>query len=309
MLASLFSKTRPFNYVLTGFFVISAFFLFQFTREKDFFTSESLVEESAVFLLLIASFILVNFISLRNALTKNDNYAILLFLIFVLMFPGILENWRIVLSNFFLLLALRRLISLRTLNSPKEKIFDASFWIFFSALFHFWSIAYIILVFISIIFHSGKDYKNWLIPFISLFCVWILHIFFSLFFLGEYELHFQEMIQMSFDFTGHKTTYENMALASYVSISVLFFASQILDYQNKPLNMQSSYKQVYFSFLLAIGIYALSKNKTNDMLIYSFATLAILGANMFEKLENNNFKEASIYILFAVGVCLFVLQL
>ena len=309
MLASLFSKTRPFNYVLTGFFVISAFFLFLFTREKDFFTSESLVEESAVFLLLIASFILVNFISLRNALTKNDNYAILLFLIFVLMFPGILENWRIVLSNFFLLLALRRLISLRTLNSPKEKIFDASFWIFFSALFHFWSIAYIVLVFISIIFHSGKDYKNWLIPFISLFCVWILHIFFSLFFFGEYEINFQEMIQMSFDFTGHKTTYENMALASYVSISVLFFASQILDYQNKPLNMQSSYKQIYFSFLLAIGIYALSKNKTNDMLIYSFAPLAILGANMFEKLENNNFKEASIYILFAVGVCLFVLQL
>jgi hypothetical protein len=30
---------------------------------------------------------------------------------------------------------------------------------------------------------------------------------------------------------------------------------------------------------------------------------------MFEKLENNNFKEASIYILFAVGLGLFVLQL
>lgn len=309
MLASLFSKTRPFNYVLTGFFVVISFFIYQFTRDKDFFETQTLLKESAIFVLIIASFILVNFISLRNALTKNDNYAILLFLIFVLMFPSILDNWQIVLSNFFLLLALRRLISLRTLNSPKEKIFDASFWIFLSALFHFWSIAYIILVFISIIFHSGKDYKNWLIPFISLFCLWILHIFFSLFFFGKYELNFQEMIQVSFDFTSHKTTFENMALASYVSISVLFFASQIFDYQNKPLNMQSSYKQVYFSFLLAIGIYALSMDKTNDMLIYSFAPLAILGANMFEKLDNNNFKETSLYILFAVGITLFVLQL
>lgn len=50
-------------------------------------------------------------------------------------------------------------------------------------------------------------------------------------------------------------------------------------------------------------------DKTNDMLIYSFAPLAILGANMFEKLDNNNFKETSLYILFAVGITLFVLQL
>lgn len=309
MLASLFSKTRPFNYVLTGLFVVIAFIVYQFNRESDFFATDSLLKEVSIFSLLVASFILVNFISLRNALTKNDNYAILLFLVFVLMFPNILDNWKIVLSNFFLLLALRRLISLRTLNSPKEKIFDASFWIFLAAIFHFWSIAYILLVFISIIFHSGKDYKNWLIPFISLFCVSILFVFFSLIIFGKYELDFKRMIQVSFDFTSHKTTFQNMALAAYVSISVLFFASQIIDYQNKPLNMQSSYKQVYFSFLIAIGIYALSMNKTNDMLIYSFAPLAILGANMFEKLENNKFKEASIYILFAIGFGLFIVQL
>ena len=61
-------------------------------------------------------------------------------------------------------------------------------------------------------------------------------------------------------------------------------------------------------FRSAIGIYALSMDKTNDMLIYSFAPLTILGANMFEKLEKNKFKEASIYILVAIGLGLFVLQ-
>lgn len=141
----------------------------------------------------------MNFISLKNALTQNDNYAILLFLVFILLFPSVLNNIKIVLSNVFLLLALRRLISLKTLNSSKEKIFDASFWIFLSAIFHFWSILYIILVFISIIFHSGKEYKNWILPFVSFLCVWILYIATSLFLFGNYSIN-KAVFQISFNF-------------------------------------------------------------------------------------------------------------
>ena len=55
--------------------------------------------------------------------------------------------------------------------------------------------------------------------------------------------------------------------------------------------MQSSYKQVYFAFLLAVGIYVFSANKSNDLLLYTFAPLAILGANMFEKMENSIYSN------------------
>jgi H+/Cl- antiporter ClcA len=208
----------------------------------------------------------------------------------------------------FLLLALRRLISLKTLSSSKEKIFDASFWIFLSAIFHFWSILYIVLVFISIVFHSGKDYKNWILPFVSFFCVWILYIATSLILYDNYSIN-KEVFEVSFNFFGFKNSYENMTLAAFVSISVLFFASQTIDYQNKPLNMQSSYKQIYFAFILSIGIYVFSANKSNDLLLYSFAPLSILGANMFEKMENSIYKEVSLYLLLGVGLFFFFVQL
>lgn len=308
MIASLFSKTRPINYALIFLILLSCFFLYQIKVTTTVFTAKVLLEKTAVLALILFSFFLINFISLRNALTKNDNYAILIFLIFILLFPTILNNIKIVLSNVFLLLALRRLISLKTLNSPKEKIFDASFWIFLSAIFHFWSILYIVLVFISIIFHTGKDFKNWLLPFVSFLCVWILYIFVSLILFDNYTIS-ETINDVSFNFFAFDNVYQNMALALFVSIAVLFFASQTFDYQNKPLNMQSSYKQIYFSFILAVGIYVFSPDKSNDLLIYSFAPLAILGANMFEKFEDSVYKEVSLYLLFAIGLFFFFAQL
>lgn len=308
MIASLFSKTRPINYALILVLLVVCFFLYQLSATNEAFTLHVLLEKGIVLALILFSFFLINFISLKNSLTKNDNFAILLFFIFVLLFPTILNNTKIVLSNVFLLLALRRLISLKTLNSPKEKIFDASFWIFLSAIFHFWSIIYIVLVFISIIFHSGKDFKNWLLPFVSFLCVWILYIFASLVLFDNYTVN-PAIFDVSFNFFAFDNVYQNMALATFVSISVLFFASQTFDYQNKPLNMQSSYKQVYFSFILAVGIYIFSADKSNDLLIYSFAPLSILGANMFEKFEDNIYKEVSLYLLLALGMFFFFAQL
>lgn len=308
MIASLFSKTQPINYALVLIMLFSCFFLYQFQVPNENFTLGDLFSKFFVFLLLLLSFFLVNFISLKNTLTQNDNYAILLFLVFILLFPTVLNNIKIVLSNVFLLLALRRLISLKTLISSQGKIFDASFWIFISAIFHFWSVLYIILVFISIVFHFGKEYKNWVLPFVSFFCVWILYIATSLILYDNYSIN-KSVYQVDFNFFDFKDVYQNMALSLFVSISVLFFASQTIDYQNKPLNMQSSYKQVYFAFLLALGIYVFSANKSNDLLIYTFAPLSILGANMFEKMENSIYKEVSLYLLLGVGFFFFFAQL
>jgi hypothetical protein len=308
MIASLFSKTRPINYALVLIMLFSCFFVYQIRLSNEQFTTGDLFAKISVFVLLLLSFFLLNFISLKNALTQNDNYAILLFLVFIMLFPSVLNNLKIVLSNVFLLLALRRLISLKTLNFSKEKIFDASFWIFISAIFHFWSILYIILVFISIIFHSGKEFKNWILPFISFLCVWVLYIATSLIMFDNYSIN-KAVFHVSFNFFDFKNVYQNMALALFVSIAVLFFASQTIDYQNKPLNMQSSYKQVYFAFLLAVGIYVFSTNKSNDLLIYTFAPLAILGANMFEKMKNSIYKEVSLYLLLGMGLFFFFVQL
>lgn len=309
MLASVFSKTRPFNYLVIGilslfFFSVKIIALAQPDASWIYFA-----KEFGLYLLLFASLFILNFIALKNGLTKGNNYALFLFFVFLLFFSSIFQNTNIIISNFLLLLALRRLVSLKSLLQTKEKIFDASFWIFLAALFHFWSIFYIVLVFIAIILHVSKDYRNWIIPFIALFAVTIL------FFLTNSVLDnsllstLLSKTYISFDFYYFDNIYQRIALALFASISLFFFVSHLFDVPNKALNMQSSHKAILFSFVLGVGIYVLSANKNNGSLAFCFGPLAIIGANFIEKIENDWIKEGIMYALFALGIFFFVMQL
>lgn len=309
MIASVFSKTRPFNYLVIGILSLVFFALKTISTASANATWVYYAEELGLFLLVLGSVFLTNFIALKNGLTKGNNYALLLFFVFLLFFSSVFQNKNIIISNFLLLLALRRLISLKSLLSTKEKIFDASFWILLAALFHFWSIFYIVLVFIAIILHVSKDYRNWIIPFIALLAVTIL------FFLANSLLDNSLMSTLfsktyiSFDFYYFDNVYQRIALAVFASISLFAFVLHVFDIPNKALNMQSSHKTILFSFILGVGIYVLSANKNNGSLAFSFAPLAIIGANFIEKIENNWVKEIVVYSLLAFGIFFFGMQL
>ncbi len=309
MIASVFSKTRPFNYLVIGILLFFFFSIKIITLVKPSADWIYYAQEFSLYLLLFASLFILNFITLKNGLTKGNNYALFLFFVFILYFSSIFQNKNIIISNFLLLLALRRLISLKSLLQTKEKIFDASFWIFLAALFHFWSMFYIVLVFIAIILHVSKDYRNWIIPFIALFAVTIL------FFLANSILDNTLMSTLlsktyiSFDFYYFDNVYQRIALALFTSISLFFFVSHVFDVPNKALNMQSSHKTILFSFILGVGIYVLSANKNNGCLAFCFGPLAIIGANFIEKIENNLVKEIVVYSLLGLGIFFFTMQL
>lgn len=309
MLASVFNKSRPINYVLMGCTLVLFYILYAF---KDTFWldySWIILQKTGLMLLLAFSLFLVNFVTHKNTLSKANTYAMFLFLVFLILFPTIMVNTNIIISNFFLLLALRRLISLQSLITPKEKIFDASFWIFAAAVFHFWSIIYIVLVFISIIFHVSRDYRNWIIPFIAFFAVAVLYLMAALIIDRGFFAHVMGEISISFDFTYFENIYQNIALAIFSSIAVLFAFPYITSISDKPLNLQSSHKKILYSFLIGLAIYILSDAKNNSFLAFTFAPLAVMGANFLEKQENIWFKEIVLAVITAIAIFLFVMQL
>ncbi len=309
MIASVFNKTRPFNYLVIGILSLFFFILKMISIEKPATDWIFYAEQFGLFVLIFSSLAILNFIALKNGLTKNNNYALFLFFIFLLFFSSTLQNKNIVISNFLLLLALRRLISLKSLISTKEKIFDASFWILLAALFHFWSILYIVLVFIAIILHVSKDYRNWIIPFIALFAVTILFFLTNSLLDNSLLSNLLGKTYVSFNFYYFDNIYQRIALALFSSISVFFFVSHIFDIPNKALNLQSSHKTILFSYILGVGIYILSANKNNGSLAFCFAPLAIMGANLIEKIESNLIREIVVYALVGCGLFFFIMQL
>jgi hypothetical protein len=309
MIASVFNKTRPINYLLLGIISLFLYVLYQFKETSWTNDGWLIAQKIGLFFLLVASYFLLNFLTLKNNLTKSNNYAILLFSIFLIFFPLIFKTPNVIIANFLLLLALRRLIALQNLKNTKEKIFDASFWIFVAALFHFWCISFIILVFISIIFHVSGNYKNWIIPFLAFFAVAMLSVLLDLILDNNLLADIYREIKTSFNFSYFENIYQNIALAVFSSVALLFFSTQITEVQNKPLNQQATYKKILFAFILGVMIYILSNHKNNSYLIFSLAPISILGANFIEKIKTNWMKETTIYLLVFVSITLFLLQL
>lgn len=309
MITSVFSKSKPINFILITSVLFLCFALYQF---RDLVWTNSVLgitEKIIVLITIIASIFITNFVTKKNRLSKDSCFAFLFFSIFFLLFPSVFINTKIVISNFFILLALRRLIALHSLIAFKEKIFDASFWIFTAIIFHFWSILFILLVFISIVSHAYRDYRNWIIPFIALFTVIVLYISAALIFDKTLIFYILDQVVISFDFDYFEDVYQNVALVFFTVISLFFTINQVFSFSKKPINIHASYKKVIYAFFTGVLIFIISTDKNNSYLIYTFAPLAIMGATFIENLNANWAKNILLYILIGVSCLIYISQL
>src|SRR6476620_10732578 len=134
MITSLFRKSTPLNYSIVIIAIVFFFFVFKIKHVRGDISTLFLTSKAILLGIIFGSFFLVNFIVKKNGLSKDSAYTVLFYLIFMLFFPSVWNNGTLILSNFFILMSMRRLLSLHSLKSTKEKIFDASLWVFLAAL-------------------------------------------------------------------------------------------------------------------------------------------------------------------------------
>ena len=309
MITSVFRKSTPLNLILVVFLMLVFFFLYQI---QDLTWTDSLVSISkkmGLFVILLGSVFITNFVAKKNGLSKDSSYTIFFYFLFLLFFPSVLNNVNLVASNFFVLLALRRLISLQSLKASKEKIFDASLWIFVASLFHFWSILYIILVFISIIFHVSRDYRNWVLPFIALFSVGTIASVFSIMFDTSIIEFVKTHATVNFKLDYFANNYQNGAFSIFLTVALFFLISMFASLSSKPLLLHSSFKKILASFFIGIAIFVVSANKSNDLLLYTFAPLAIMATSHIEIKQLQLKQEMVLGVLILCSLFAFFSQL
>ena len=309
MITSVFKKSTPLNFTLVVFLILVFFSIYQF---QDFGWTNSailILEKVGLLTVVLASVFMTNFISKRNGLSKDSSYTILFYFLFILFFPSVLDNVNLIFSNFFILLALRRLISLQSLKASKEKIFDASLWIFLASVFHFWSIMYIALVFISIIFHVARDYRNWILPFIAFFAVGITFWFFARVFNFEVQEYINRSVLTNFEISYFTNSYQNIAFSIYATIALFFIISLFATLSSRPLVLHASYKKIIASFFIGVLVFVFSANKSNDILLYTIAPLAIMATSHIEIPQVKLKKEMVLVVLIICSFFSFFSQL
>ena len=309
MITSILKKSTPFNSVIFAVLIFIFYTLYNYTNEHQVISINLVVTKLLLLLLFFASFFAVNFIVKKNNLTKDSDYVILFFLLFLLFFPSILSNFKLVFSNLLVLLALRRLYSLQTLKFVKEKIFDASFYICLASIFQFWSILFLILVFLSVLFYVSRDYRNWFLPFVGIATAFILFILYVLIFNKMALLNYKNSAEIDLNFTYFKSNFQNLALSIFTVVSVFFVGSLLLILPAKPLNQKAAYKQTIVAFVIGVSIFILSGNKSNDILLFSFFPLTIIATSDFEHFSKSIRANIFATIIIVLALICFFTQL
>lgn len=309
MITSLFKKSTPLNFSLVVILLLGFYLIYQF-QDLAWTDSVFLISQKVgILFVLMASVFMANFISVKNGLSKDSSYTIFFYFLFLVFFPSVLDNINLIFANLFILLALRRLLSLQSPKASKEKIFDASLWIFVASLFHFWCILYLVLVFISIIFHVARDYRNWILPFIAFFAVGIIFALSSIIFnISAFE-YINRSVKTSFEINYFTNNYQNGALSIYATVALFFVISMFSTLSSRPMITHASFKKIIASFFIGIVIFLVSANKSNDLLIFTIAPLAIMATSHIEIPQLKLKQEMVLVVLIACSLFTFFSQL
>lgn len=308
MITSVFGKSKPLNYILLVSVTIVAFLLYTVTSVQEF-TLSVFLDSLAVLLFLLFGGFLTNFIAKKNKLVRDNSYVLLFYFGAFFYFPNLFNNLNLIVSSIFISLAMRRLFSMQSLLTPKEKIFDAALWICIASLFHFWSILFLILVFTSILFYVASDLRHWVLPIIAVITVGVLFVMASLWFKIEWLSHFLYDIQTNFDFQYFTNPVQKLVLLVYGVYAGIFFVLLAMNVTRKPLVQQASYKNLLLLYIVSLGVFALSAHKSNDILIYSFLPFALIATTGIEQIKDTLAREVFVWIYVLMGIGVYYFQL
>lgn len=307
MISTVFGRTKPINFIFIILFTIFIFFSFHFFILKTQINLYSTLKLLGSFCLVLFSLFLTNFISKKNGLTKDNTYAVLIFVLSLSFFPYTFGKVNIIISNVFIFLALRRIISLKSYSHIKLKLFDASLWICLATIFYEWALLFFFLVFVAILHYGLKDLRNWLIPLVAIFIVIIFIT--SFYFFTDRIDEFSKILNFRVELNIDKYTDLKYLIPLLFTLLVGFMAifSYFKNIKVKLSEEQSSILLIIVSFFISLFIVLLSDNENTSEFIFTAFPLAILITNYIEVIAKKWFKE--VLLLMFILLPFFILML
>ena len=297
MLSVRFENTKPITFIIVLLALLIGDGLFQFKiLQLPLSDVSHLTVLMSTFVLLFISLLLLHQIDRWNELTDTKNcYSIAFFSIFVVLFPTLFDKVKLVGANLLIIVALWRVLTLKTGDGIPQKLFDTSLLIICAGLLHPWALIFLLNVWISLLFYGAEKRRYWFIPLLAIITVSIL--------LGAILLILQEPFPID-DFTNLITSdinnllnFSSHSIATTIavcSLALLLLVALAVYYFRSVYHSISSLVVIQFLWIGLIVVF-LSKE-----VIYTFAPIAILFALYVEKIRVWWLKETVLWSLLSM---------
>lgn len=301
MLTSFFGKSSPINFLLLGIF-ISVFCVLHVVLEEEFIWQwQEIVRQTSILVILVFSMLLLDFIIRKNYLNTSNTFAIFIYSCTVAMLP-VIQHVGMIVAQFFLLMALRRIFSMTSERNMEKKILDATLWILLASYFYFWSILLFVLLYVAILKLPRKSIRYLLIPIVGIFGMLLIAIAFFLLKDNSLVWFTNYAKPISFNFTKYGSLEMVVFLTFFFSVliwSLFYRISKVPDITKK---FRSNYLLVMFSVLNVLIIALFSEIKITTELIFLVAPCAIVIAGYLEKEGEIWFKELIAWVFLLLPI-------
>jgi len=308
MLTAFFGKSTPINYLLLSALITLGFLINIFGVSETSFSIETLPQIIGVLLLSIFAMLLLDFIIRKNNVTRNNTYAVFIFTLFTFLAPQFYLAPFVVLSNVFLLLATRRILSLTTEKNIEKKIFDAAMYITLASLCYFWAFLFFAVLFIGILRKTVFKFRYLIIPFAGIAAVFIITTAFQFIINDSFSWFYRWLTPIGFNIDSYNDikllipTFLLVALAIWMGL-YRFGKFSSLSKKEKP-----STSTVLFIIIVTIFIALASPQKSGAELVFLFAPIAMITTNYIEIRSTKEHAIFSEILLWCVVIITIVIQ-
>lgn len=307
MITSIFNKSKIINLIIVFFITLLAFVTARTNIINETITPVFVFNQLATFFMCAITILVFNFIVTKNNLTKSNSYEILLFSLFFLTLVQTTNHTNILISNFFVLLGIRRIISLRSQKNIKSKLFDAALWIAFASLFYFWAILFFIVIIFSLFFYADNSLRHWIIPSIGVATVFSIAVGVSIIMYNDYFEIFNSSRSISYDFSVYNSANYIVAITMLISFGIWSSIFYLQNIKKQKKDLRASFKIVIITAIIAFVVVLFAPDKNGSEFLFLFAPLAIIITNYIQTIEDKWFREVFVAILFIMPFVLLML--
>lgn len=314
MLTSFFGNSKPVHFLVLGGFLILAFVWSAYFVSGEARGIIPILSNILVLGATVLGLVVMDFIVSKNQLTRRNSFSIFFYTCFLAMVPVVFLQSQMLWANFFLLLALRRIISLRKESNSEKKILDAAVWITVASFFYFWSLLYFLPLLIAVVQKPNLIYKQLLIPIVGFFAVLLVNTALQILRTGSFSWFMEWHQPIDLDFSVYNSLHI-LIPATLILTLILFSLTNVLrKFKVVSMKEKSSYMLFFIILAISLAMSLCGTEKNGSEMVFLFAPAAILCANYIEGEDTGNsdrieswFKELLLWSVMVLAILLLMI--
>lgn len=302
MLTSFFSKSNPINYLILGIFIFTGYFLGLYVNNLTPPELGSTIEQIVFGIVCVFSMLLLDFMIRKNRLSMDNTYGIFFFSCFIVSFPAIFLAKNLIIAVILVLLAIRRILSLRTELNIEKKILDAAIWITLASFLYFWSLLFFFVLYFALTRNSNINYRHYLIPVAGFFGIFVIVT--SYYFVIDDSFHwfYNWKSPVGLDFSAYNKL--QLLLPATIVIALLIWTgiSRVFTIGSLQKKVRPNAVVVLITVVVSVFVALASPHKTGAEILFILPPLAVVSTNYIEKISEFWFKEVIMWIIVLIPI-------